>query len=848
MLPGADVVNVKETTESVDMKSVNASAEEVSTKTTEGCVSMCGICPTCVFASNPPGSSRCLWKVSDEFKRRFALTLLLRCRSVQVLESIQGVLRGATSWTLHTYARSRSPITPQEHLFRFSHQGHDGKPLGVNVKEILKWFSSSPDLVKSSYVCRIFSLCDSELLRMVANLTNVLLIRQKSGFLEFNVSNHKNNHDNQEESEDPALMVVPGSSKSVSGVSRHRDFISCLPVDLSKRILGMLGEHTLIHCTAVCQHWELLAKETMEEMKFRRNFEGQSISMIEGCSSVNFVSPTYANIVEIPVPVKDDKEEDIYSTVHKLKPFNSAYANIRTTAVQMEERNVYCGAYFTKVLLDNEDPYRVLDYRGGLLLATGSKDRLVRLFYVSSETEDVSVLKGHVGSIRAVLLCEDRDLLITASFDASIRCWNLKTDRCDMALYGHTGTVNCLDADADKLVSGAKDCAVKVWCLQTGKPLNGFNFKHPSPVLCVKVSKTTIYSSCTQGLVKIWDMENAALLRTIDAHRSAVKCLFLDDWHLLSGDCTGNVMVWSINHNVEKCLITFSHQKEVKSLTLLYLRVITGCVDGKIRIFNFLTGDCLREITAETGTGRLLSLHFLDQSILVNTIYSVKLFQFAKVFWDYASSSRGDHCDVMPQDSLVSEKSAASLRKFPLSAPAGDHVAQLPSTTQKIHSHNCMKPERGERLHRTHILSSLIKCQIQPRVCSEIAKQSVKLSEKAATERIKKRGLHHPLTRDFIHLRVNTILRSQCTEQVSINTESNATLRDLWGPHTAKASLHSSPKQSMRMRSLQETHDGRPSRAKTCVPVVKRTITEHMTNKPQGRQVSTAPRDTKRTL
>lgn len=69
----------------------------------------------------------------------------------------------------------------------------------------------------------------------------------------------------------------------------------------------------------------------------------------------------------------------------------------------------------------SEDPYRVLDYRGGLLLATGSKDRLVRLFYVSSETEDVSVLKGHVGSIRAVLLCEDRDLLITASFDTSIR-------------------------------------------------------------------------------------------------------------------------------------------------------------------------------------------------------------------------------------------------------------------------------------------------------------------------------------------------------------------------------------------------------------------------------------------
>lgn len=30
-----------------------------------------------------------------------------------------------------------------------------------------------------------------------------------------------------------------------------------------------------------------------------------------------------------------------------------------------------------------------------------------------------------------------------------------------MALYGHSGTVNCLDVHADRLVSGAKDCQVK---------------------------------------------------------------------------------------------------------------------------------------------------------------------------------------------------------------------------------------------------------------------------------------------------------------------------------------------------------------------------------------------------
>lgn len=72
-------------------------------------------------------------------------------------------------------------------------------------------------------------------------------------------------------------------------------------------------------------------------------------------------------------------------------------------------------------MFDREDPHRVMDYRGGSFMATGSKDRAVQLLYVGTKIDVLSVMKGHVGSIRAVLLCEDRDLVITASYDASIR-------------------------------------------------------------------------------------------------------------------------------------------------------------------------------------------------------------------------------------------------------------------------------------------------------------------------------------------------------------------------------------------------------------------------------------------
>lgn len=45
-------------------------------------------------------------------------------------------------------------------------------------------------------------------------------------------------------------------------------------------------------------------------------------------------------------------------------------------------------------------------------------------------------------------------------------------------------------------------------------------------------------------------------------------------------------------------------------MALLFLRVLTGCVDGKIRVFNFLTGDCLKVIPAEAESVGLLSVHF----------------------------------------------------------------------------------------------------------------------------------------------------------------------------------------------------------------------------------------------
>lgn len=126
------------------------------------------------------------------------------------------------------------------------------------------------------------------------------------------------------------------------------------------------------------------------------------------------------------------------------------------------------------------------------------------------------------------------------------------------------------------------------------------------------------------------------------------------------------------------------------------------------------------------------------------------------------------------------------------------------------------------------------------------------LSEKATSERMKRRGLHHPLTHDSILLRVNAIQKAQCTDEVSINMECNARLRDSWGPRAAQDPLRPDPEALEHCPRTQkypprDTREGHPRRVKTCVPILKRAVSQNTTNSMQNK---TPPRsaDTHRAI
>ncbi|XP_032055801.1 CMT1A duplicated region transcript 1 protein [Aythya fuligula] len=434
-------------------------------------------------------------------------------------------------------------------------------------------------------------------------------------------------------------VTVPSASLQSLSHVKYKDFIRCLPVYLSQYILGLLDQKSLKVCAAVSGYWAFLVKE-VEREHVCQGLVQDKIRYLQGLRPRGAVS-NYAKIVNVTIPQSDEEGHVIEvkrrsregKTKEKEEEGNlqAAYHDLQTDTIQLEERNVFCGSYNIRVLTDRSDQNRVIHYSGGDLVAIGSTDQKVRFFDTSAMREVPPLLSGHAGSIKALLLDEKKGFVFSASFDLSIRCWDIFSGACMKIFNGHCGTIICLDVHERRLVSGARDGMVKVWNLDSGVCLK--TLKH-NDVVCVKMDGVHVVSGCDRGLVKVWLAETGALVKILEGHQGPVKCLSFDQWHLVTGSSDGYALRWSMVGDLKRCLTAFRHPKEVLSLEFLYLRVVSGCADGKIRIFNYLTGSCLKVLVA-SSRGEPVSLCVAGNRMVINAPSSLLMFQFEDVRWDY---------------------------------------------------------------------------------------------------------------------------------------------------------------------------------------------------------------------
>jgi F-box/WD-40 domain protein MET30 len=99
------------------------------------------------------------------------------------------------------------------------------------------------------------------------------------------------------------------------------------------------------------------------------------------------------------------------------------------------------------------------------VLITGSYDRTVRVWNLDTG-EAVHVLRGHTRAVRALQF--DQMLLFTGAMDGTVRMWNWRAGECLRVLEGHTDGVVSLSYNGYLLASGSADSTIQVWNFRTG--------------------------------------------------------------------------------------------------------------------------------------------------------------------------------------------------------------------------------------------------------------------------------------------------------------------------------------------------------------------------------------------
>ncbi|HEX9060553.1 MAG TPA: hypothetical protein VF941_10265 [Clostridia bacterium] len=208
--------------------------------------------------------------------------------------------------------------------------------------------------------------------------------------------------------------------------------------------------------------------------------------------------------------------------------------------------------------LSNLDLYSVR--LNGVICSRWYKGFYLAANFDGAKIHDVNILPfGHSSSVDSAVYSNDGRRILTASFDRTIKEWDVSTKKCIHTYSGHSDWVRgaIYSPDSKKILSISRDNTIKEWDINTEKCLHTYKGHTDCVVSALYRSDgKKILSASFDGTIKEWDV------KTLDETDEYIEYKGCRGWvrsavyspdgsKILSAHYDGTIVEWDLDTNKE---------------------------------------------------------------------------------------------------------------------------------------------------------------------------------------------------------------------------------------------------------------------------------------------------------